>query len=81
MANHKASVVHVAFEGIVALFQTQADAGFGGVEGQVDHLGIAQPKERAGVISETGILVQVSQLKLMVVQLELGGDGFIDGIR
>ena len=81
MANHQAGVVHIAFQGIVFLFEAQSDAGFCGVEGQVHHLGIAQPKERAGVIAEAGILVQVGQLELMVVQLKLCGDGFIDGIH
>ena len=40
-AFHEASVVHVALEGIVTLLQSQTDAGFRGVKGEVHHFGVA----------------------------------------
>lgn len=69
MANHKAGVVHVAFEGIVALFKTKTYAGFCGVEGEIYHIGVAEPEKRAVVVAETGIFVEVGELELVFVQL------------
>lgn len=79
VTDHQSRVVHIAFQGIVFLFETQADARFGRVECEVDHPGIAKPEERAVIVPEAGVFFQVGQHELVFVQLELPGDRFING--